>query len=530
MKQAVSAKQGEFLGIDQILEVDDKDIQRKIVLDILSSNGLLWEDTADRRIISERQVRQLKFLYGLTIFRPEVSKEQRSFLFDLAWDVIFMISENQLSQSLQESIRQEIKGKLVNTECAPNILLKAKQIFAFKSEEENKIKAGYNKRIDSFVGRLANGKVRLLKIKDPQIQEGMEFIDQEGLGLGEDRIAYATGSTFRKLDTKNKYKKPLGRETILDTARVDLKILREEGILISSIADGHMHGSDEQQNRQITDIANLGCKLANRELAQAINKYWKENQLSEEEKGYSFSPNLYRPVTGSSEPTSEYQDTVLHKTMKEIVLSMSKRRPRHNFEHAGITSYAAKIDGDGRIRVTGFSVGDQMLIAYSKEEGFRNVAPSIRLIGGPEFWNYEEDIIEQDKLCFVVFDQALPEGSIVIGLTDGVFDMLPEGFVRQEELGNYESFGREAANVFMESINTQEINKAFQGELNSAEEIKNWLLECVKEKIESKDNSEERDNPKAIGDDVTIVAVNIEKVIMKTGLLQRGVCKDSAYI
>ncbi|MBA8667593.1 hypothetical protein H1Q59_06800 [Holosporaceae bacterium 'Namur'] len=539
MKEEI--RQTSLSEVEKILGVEDRILQKNIVTDILRNNGLLWQNDIDDRMLLARQVRQLKFLYGLVIYNSELSDRGASEFIDLAWESTIGVDERLLSRNVQGIVRQEIKSKLLD-EARPTILEIAKSLFIYETSQQKVLRTEIARRMDSFIRRVRNDDINLLKIKDPQILNEEEFLDPEGLYqvLRSNTVAYATGNNYRRLGEGGKYKKPEGKQEVYDVARVDLTTVGGKKVIISSIADGHMHAMDEQQDRQIKEIANLGCKLGNRELERVIGGYWREVEINKEEaiwkegekpleRNYSFSPKLFRLAISGLEVLLEYQTTSLHNIVKDVLIRMSNYWPRNNFEHSGLTIYAACIEEYG-LRMSGFSIGDQMVIGYSPSQGFINIVPSIRLTGGPDFWNHEKDEIEADEVPFLTFDQALPIDTTIISYTDGVFDMLPEGCVLQEELGSYESFGKKIPSVYRESINTEEMNRLCKQGLRNAEEVKSWLLDIVKESIRNKEDSEVEDKAIEIGDDTTIVAVNIEKVIMKTGLLQRGICKDSAYI
>ncbi|KIE05159.1 hypothetical protein NF27_ER00020 [Candidatus Jidaibacter acanthamoeba] len=518
--------------IGKILDIKDITLRKNIIIDILCNNGLVWQRSVEDIVLLERQFRQLKFLYGLVIYNAELLGKKISEFMDLAWESTVGIDDRLLSKNIQRMVSQEIKSKILN-EGGPTILEITKSFLTYETERQKKLRAELTKRTDSFVKRIRNEDIKLIKIKDPQIPEGEEFIDRDGIyqGLEKNMIAYATGNNYRRSSSGSKYNKPEGRQEIYDAARVDLATIGSRKIIISSISDGHMHAMDEQQDRQIKEIANLGCKLGNRELTSIINKYWREVGINNEDKGkekekivkrnYNFSPKLYKLATGNEEDLSKYEETYLHDIVKNVLIRMSNNQPKNNFEHAGLTTYAVCINGEKIIRITGFSIGDQMVVGYSPSQGFINIAPSIRLTGGPDYWNHIRSEIENDEVPFLTFDRLLPLDTIIISLTDGIFDMLSEGCLMQEELGSFESFGKPKPSVYVESINIEEMNKLCRTNLSSVEEVKNWLLDIVKETIKNKEDSKAEDKAIEIGDDTTIIAINVREVIGKSNSLLR---------
>ncbi|MBA8667807.1 hypothetical protein H1Q59_07880 [Holosporaceae bacterium 'Namur'] len=523
-------RQPQLLEIKEILGISDAILQKNIIIDMLSNNGLMWQRSIEDIVLLGRQVRQLKYLYRVAIYNHELKKEEVSKFLDLAWESTIGIDERLLPKNIQDLVREEVKAKFLG-EGGPTLIEITKSFFTKENKEQKAIREELSRTMDNFVKRIRNEDITLVAIKDPQIPEGVEFIDLEGLyqGLGKNMISFATGNNYQKLTSSNQYRKPEGRQEIYDAARVDLATIGSRKIIIGSISDGHMHAMDELQDRQIKEIASLGCKLGNRELTSVINKYWREVGINNEDKGkekekvvkrnYNFSPKLYKLAASGEEDPIKYKETHLHNIVKNILIRMSNNQPKNNFEHAGLTTYAACINEEESIRITGFSIGDQMVVGYSPSVGFINIAPSIRLMGGPDFWNHERSEIEIDEVPFLTFDQVLPLDTIIISLTDGVFDMLPENCLIQEELGSFESFGKPKPTIYVESINIEEMNKLCRSNLSSVEEVKNWLLDMVKEAIKNKGNSEEEDKAIEIGDDTTIVAINIREVIGKSNSL-----------
>ena len=414
--------------------------------------------------------------------------------------------ESRLHKWVQPLIKQEILAKYhLTPQYNPSLWQRFWAFISRETPEQKAARAKIEKYLETFdVNR------QLLKLKDRVVPDGKDFAD---VNLGyEDIIPIAAtiGNNYRyfdRNDIEKPYKKP-DRDVygVCDAAKVDYK----DGIVVASIADGHEHPVDATQAKWIKDVAAKGCSLANRIFSDQVREYWDEvpNSIRKEVS----SKKLIELIGLDGEVSSELADAT-----KVTLDTMFKQKLRNNGESAGVTTYATKYS-DSCLRVTGFSVGDQMLIAYSPDNGeFYNVARSLRA-GSPFAWTHSM----ADNIAYTSFDYSLPSDSIIIGLTDGVFDMLPKDYIQKEEYLDDDN-----RSTIFESLDLDKMPKPAE-DINTARDIRDFFLDLV-----TKEHERRQANPSEnvgrrgiknapIGDDVTIVAVaaldiiNAEKALAES--------------
>jgi Protein phosphatase 2C len=175
---------------------------------------------------------------------------------------------------------------------------------------------------------------------------------------------------------------------------------------VMAVADGCGHGHTKEKNEDIGRTAYFACKSACRLMA-----------------GYSSAAQLNQDLFQLKKRLSaELLVKVRAHRNKSLQPQQGREEP---LDRTTLACGRAFRNKDGTFRFVGFNIGDTMLIAYDPyTKSFQTIAKArqLQMIGGgspaalPDFCKDEQ---------MVNFDKTLPQGTIILGLTDGVWDYLP---------------------------------------------------------------------------------------------------------
>lgn len=187
---------------------------------------------------------------------------------------------------------------------------------------------------------------------------------------------------------------------------------------VMAVADGCGHREAENENEDIGRTSYFAAKNACRLMAGYDDADSLSNSLSELKK--RISQELPVKVRAHrNQPLKPNRGQDLEKTTLACARAFRTK--------------------DG-FRLVGFNVGDTMLIAYDPtKKTFQTIAKARQILRDPK----NSSPAALPDLCknheMVIFDDTLPEGAIVFGLTDGVWDYLP---VKQNPKTEQQQTGR----------------------------------------------------------------------------------------
>ncbi|MBA3535179.1 MAG: protein phosphatase 2C domain-containing protein, partial [Tatlockia sp.] len=240
----------------------------------------------------------------------------------------------------------------------------------------------------------------------PDIQQPISLSNERFNIFRKKNVSTISGSSFAT-DNKNRLEESLN----------DLGEPKEAAVLdgsftastsdgwVLAVADGCGHRDKESENEDIGRTSYFAAKNACRLMA-----------------GYEDADSLSESLTKLKERLSKELPVKVRAHRDQSL----KAQRDQELEKTTLACGRAFQMENGDFRFVGLNIGDTMLIAYNPQtRKFETIAKARQILRG--FGNGSPaalpDLCTEDQM--ITFDVTLPKGTIVFGLTDGVWDYLP---------------------------------------------------------------------------------------------------------
>jgi hypothetical protein len=242
----------------------------------------------------------------------------------------------------------------------------------------------------------------------PDIQQPISLSNEERFKTSRKKnVSTISGSSFATDNTKNRL-----QDSLDDSGEIkEAAIL--DGSYTASVSDGWVIAVTDGCGHHNTDIENEDI---------GRTSYFAAKNACRLMAGYSDAGSLKKSLFELKERVNQELPVKVRAHRNQSLQPKSV----WNFDKTTLACGRAFHMDNGGFRFVGLNIGDSMLIAYnSRSKTFETIAEARQILRGfgsaspaalPDFCKDNE---------MVTFDVALPEGSIVFGLTDGVWDYLP---------------------------------------------------------------------------------------------------------